>query len=106
MWTALIGTDRYARKRGWREIAKSCLPVNMDCEGAKPKWAIDHGLQLCGQYYEGFVNNYEAVLSHHKMETVTSYGSRQNASSSTTPEHHSDEKENEVQDTKDTKDKV
>ena len=38
------------------------------------------------------------------METVTYYGvirSRQNASSSTTPEHHSDEKENEVRDATD-----
>ena len=48
----------------------------MEREGVIPKLAVDHGLQLCGQYYEGFVDNYEALLSHHRMETVTSYGVR------------------------------
>lgn len=55
----------------------------------KPQWAADYGLQLCGQYYQGFVEDFEAVLSHHKMETVTSYGvrrSRQNASGSSVSE--------------------
>ena len=79
--------------------------MDHECDGAKPSWAVDHGLQLCGQYYEGFVDNYEAVLTCHRIETVTSYGvrrSRQTASSS-----HSDNKENiEVQDTKSQNDKV
>lgn len=42
----------------------------------KPKWASDHDLHLCGEYYEGFVDDFEAVLSQHRMETVTSYGVR------------------------------
>ena len=70
------------------------------CEGAKPSWATDHGLQLCGQYYEGFVDDYEAVYTRHRIEIVTSYGvrrSRQNASGESNC--HPDDKENiEVQD--------
>ena len=41
----------------------------MECDDAKPKWAVDHGLKLCGQYFQGFVDDYEAALSHHTMET-------------------------------------
>ena len=66
-----------------------------ECEGAKPSWATDHGLQLCGQYYEGFVDDYEAVYTRHRIETVTSYGvrrSRQNASGESNC--HPDDKEN------------
>jgi hypothetical protein len=81
-----------------------------ECEGAKPSWAVDHGLQLCGQYYDGFVDDYEAVYTRHRIETVTSYGvrrSRQNASGSESISHQSDDKENiEVQDTKSQKDRV
>lgn len=42
----------------------------------KPKWAADHGLSLCGAHYYGVVNDLEAALSQHKLETVTSYGVR------------------------------
>ena len=45
-------------------------------EKEEPKWAADHGLHSCGDYYEGFVDDLEAVLSQHRMETVTSYGVR------------------------------
>lgn len=50
--------------------------------GMEPVWATKYGLQLCGLYYQGFVDNDEAVLTQHKMESVTSYGvrrSRQNS---------------------------
>ena len=40
------------------------------------EWAAGYSLQLCGQYFQGFVDDYEVVLSHHKIETVTSYGIR------------------------------
>ena len=77
-----------------------------ECEGAKPSWAVDHGLQLCGQYYEGFVDDYEAIYTRHRIETVTSYGvrrSRQYASSKSSSRHS----ENiEVQDTNNQKDQV
>lgn len=42
----------------------------------KPEWAAKYNLELCGHYYQGFVDDYEAALSLHKMETVTSYGVR------------------------------
>ena len=48
----------------------------MECDDAKSKWAVDHGLKLCGQYFQGFVDDYEAALSHRTIETVTSYGVR------------------------------
>ena len=60
----------------------------------KPKWASDHNLEVCGQYYQGFVDDYKAVLSQHCMATVTTYGvrkSRTNASAGT-----DQEKENEA----------
>ena len=86
----------------------ACVSMEHECEGAKPSWAVDHGLQLCGQYYKGLVDDYEAALTRHRIETVTSYGvrrSRQNASGNTS--HHSDDKENiEVQDAKSQSDKV
>ena len=69
----------------------------MECESnSKPKWAVDHGLQLCGQYYEGFVDDYEAVLNSHMIETVTSYGVRRSrqAASSTLHKFIFDDKEN------------
>ena len=62
----------------------------MECDDAKPKWAVDHGLKLCGQYFQGFVDDYKAALSHHTMETVTSYEvrrSRRNAGGSSTAKH-------------------
>ena len=54
----------------------------------KPKWASDHNLEVCGQYYQGFVDDYKAVLSQHCMATVTTYGvkSRTNASVGTDQE--------------------
>ena len=79
-----------------------------ECEGAKPRRATDHGLQLCGQYYEGFVDDYEAVYTRHRIETVTSYGvrrSRQNTSGESNC--HPDDKENlEAQDNNSQKDQV
>ena len=62
----------------------------MECDDAKPKWAVDHGLKLCGQYFQGFVDDYKEALSHHTMETVTSYGvrrSRRIAGGSSTAKH-------------------
>ena len=65
--------------------------LTMECDDAKPKWAVDHGLKLCGQYFQGFVDDYKAALSHliHTMETVTSYGvrRRRNAGGSLTAKH-------------------
>ena len=81
----------------------------MECEGAKPKWAVDHGLQLCGQYYQGFVEDYEAVLSHHRIETITSYGvrrSRQNASGTCSSTSLNDNDYIQAQVTKSSTDKV
>ena len=52
-----------------------------------PEWTSKHNLELCGQYYQGFVDDYEAVLSEHRMYTVTTYGvrrSRANTSSTST----------------------
>ena len=80
-----------------------------ECEGAKPSWAAEHDLQLCGQYYEGFVDDYEAVLSQHRMDTVTSYGvrrSRQNASGDSSSVSPSDDKNINIPDTKSESDKV
>ena len=78
-------------------------------EGTKPSWAVEYGLQLCEQYYEGFVDDYEAVLTRHRIETVASYGvrqSRQNASRDSTS-HNLDDKENiDIQDSKSQSDKV
>ena len=31
----------------------------------KPTWASDHSLEVCGQYYQGFVDDYKSVLSQH-----------------------------------------
>ena len=42
----------------------------------KPTWASDHSLEVCGQYYQGFVDDYKSVLSQHCMATVTTYGVR------------------------------
>ena len=57
----------------------------MGCESnSKHKWAVDHGLQLCGQYYEGFVDDYEGVLNSHMIETVTSYGVRRSRQAAST----------------------
>jgi hypothetical protein len=41
-----------------------------------PAWATDHNLKACGQYYQGFVDDYKSVLSQHQIATVTSYGVR------------------------------
>ncbi len=41
-----------------------------------PEWASKYSLELCGQYYQGFVGDFEAVLSEHRMCTVTTYGVR------------------------------
>ncbi len=52
-----------------------------------PEWASKYSLELCGQYYQGFVGDFEAVLSEHRMCTVTAYGvrrSRVNACSTST----------------------
>ena len=67
----------------------------------KPAWASDHGLEVCGQYYQGLVDDYKSVLSQHQMATVTSYGVRKSRScacvQSNTPKENepNPEKENE-----------
>ena len=48
----------------------------------KPKWASDLDLSVCGQFYQGFVDDYTLVLAQHCMVTVSTYGvrkSRKNA---------------------------
>ena len=55
----------------------------------KPTWASDHSLEVCGQYYHRFVDDYKSVLSQHCMATVTTYGVRKSrtcASPQTDPE--------------------
>ncbi len=42
--------------------------------GTAPSWA--RGLKISGLYYEGIVDNVEAILEQHRKETVTSYGTR------------------------------
>ena len=39
-------------------------------------WATDYNLQANGQYHEGFVDDLESLLDHHKVGTVTTYGTR------------------------------
>ena len=36
----------------------------------KPKWASDLELSVCGQFYQGFVDDYTLVLAQHCMATV------------------------------------
>lgn len=98
----------------WREIVNHRCTFGMDmdheCEGAKPSWAAEYDLKLCGQYYEGFVDDYEALLTRHRLETVTSYGvrrSRQNAGGDSTSHNNLENKENtDIQDIKPQSDKV
>ena len=65
----------------------------------KPKWASE--LEVCGQYYHGFVNDYKSVLSQHCMATVTTYGVRKSRKSvcvKANPEKENDSQvENNVQ---------
>ena len=42
----------------------------------KPQWVSDNNLQASGLYYEGFVDDFESVLSKHRMSTMTTYGTR------------------------------
>ena len=42
----------------------------------KPQWVIDYTLEASGLYYEGFVDDFESVLSKHRMSTMTTYGTR------------------------------
>ena len=35
----------------------------MECDDAKPKWAVDHGLKLCEQFFQGFVDDCEAATA-------------------------------------------
>ena len=42
-----------------------------------PKWASDYGPELSGCYYEGFVDDFNLLLSQHSVrEPVTTYGVR------------------------------
>ena len=51
--------------------------VVMDvCVAGMPKWASDYSLEVRGCYCEGFVDDYDLVLSQHCMESVTTYGVR------------------------------
>ena len=54
------------------------------------------GLECCGTYYEGWVENAERVLTAHKKATVTCYGTRRSSrNSSSAPGHSSgNDKEN------------
>ena len=58
----------------------------------KPKWANDHCLEVRGQYYEGFVDDYKSVLAQHRMATVTTYGIRRSTTRACV--HNENEKEN------------
>lgn len=44
--------------------------------GSKPEWAGDLELSVCGDYYQGFVDDYTSVLSQHCIATVSTYGVR------------------------------
>ena len=41
-----------------------------------PSWASENNLQANGLYFEGFVDDLEAVLDYHKVLTVSTYGTR------------------------------
>ena len=41
---------------------------------AKPQWAVDNNLEASGLHYEGFVNDFQSVLSKHQMSIMTTYG--------------------------------
>lgn len=85
------------------------MDMEHECEGAKPSWATEYGLKLCGQYYEGFVDDYEALLTCHRIETVTTYGvrrSRQNAGADSSSHNLENKKNIDTQDTKAQSDKV
>ena len=43
------------------------------CETGVPKWTSDYSLEVDGCYYEGFVDDYDLVISQHCMESVTTY---------------------------------
>ena len=45
-------------------------------ETGVPKWAKDFNLEVHGCYYEGFVDDYDLLISQHCMESVTTYGVR------------------------------
>ena len=34
----------------------------------KPQWVSDNNLEATGLYYEGFVDDFESVLSKHRIE--------------------------------------
>ncbi len=43
---------------------------------SKPEWASDLELSVCGNIYQGFVDDYSSVLAQHCMATVSTYGVR------------------------------
>ena len=57
----------------------------------KPEWAHVHNLEQCGQYYQGFVDDYESVLSQHCMAT---YGVRKSRTNAACCENKDEDKEN------------
>ena len=67
------------------------------CETGMLKWASDYSLEVNGCYYEGFVDDYDLVISQHCMESVTTYGLRKSRRnfSGTQPNVSVEDKENE-----------
>ena len=78
----------------------SCFSWGLSCGVPKaaglamastPEWASKHNLEICGQYYQGFVDDLEAVLSvlsQHHMCTVITYGVRRSRSNASSPALH------------------
>ena len=75
----------------------SCFSWGLSCGVPKaaglamastPEWASTHNLEICGQYYQGFVDDFEVGLSQHRMCTVTTYGVRRSRSKASSPVLH------------------
>ena len=65
----------------------------------KPKWASDHALDVCGQYCQGFIDDYKSVLSQHCMATVTTYGVRKSTASASVIANPGKENDSQVENT-------
>ena len=50
------------------------------CAGGISTWT--EGLKSNGLYFEGYVNDVDHLLEHHRAETVTTYGTRRSRGTS------------------------
>ena len=56
----------------------ACTSCSQSSHASTPEWASKYNLEIYGQYmyYQGFVDDFEAVLSQPRMCIVTTYGVR------------------------------